>query len=46
MHGTMSQVMNANIVAAVTAIASSDPAGRTRTAIYLIATSAQYQVER
>jgi hypothetical protein len=46
MHGTMSQAMNANIVAAVTAIASSDPAGRTRTAIYLIATSAQYQVER
>jgi uncharacterized protein (DUF1800 family) len=46
MHGTMSQAMNANIVAAITAIASSDPAGRTRTAIYLIATSAQYQVER
>jgi uncharacterized protein (DUF1800 family) len=46
MHGTMSQAMNANIVAAVTAIASSDPAGRTRTAIYLIATSSQYQVER
>jgi uncharacterized protein (DUF1800 family) len=46
MHGTMSQAMNANIVAAVTAVASSDPAGRTRTAIYLIATSAQYQVER
>ena len=46
MHGTMSPAMNANIVAAVNAIASSDPAGRTRTAIYLIATSAQYQVER
>ena len=46
MHGTMSAAMNANIVATVTAIASSDPAGRTRTAIYLVATSAQYQVER
>lgn len=46
MHGTMSAAMNANIVATVNAIASSDPAGRTRTAIYLIATSAQYQVER
>jgi uncharacterized protein (DUF1800 family) len=46
MHGTMSQAMNANIVAAVTAISSGDPAGRTRTAIYLVATSAQYQVER
>jgi uncharacterized protein (DUF1800 family) len=46
MHGTMSQAMNANIVATVNAITSADPAGRTRTAIYLIATSAQYQVER
>jgi uncharacterized protein (DUF1800 family) len=46
MHGTMSAEMNANIVAAVTSITSADPAGRTRTAIYLIATSAQYQVER
>jgi len=46
MHGTMSPAMNANIVAAVTAITSADPAGRTRTAIYLIASSAQYQVER
>ncbi|MEP6570820.1 MAG: DUF1800 family protein [Acidobacteriota bacterium] len=46
MHGTMSATMNANIVATLNAIASSDPAGRTRTAIYLVATSAQYQVER
>ena len=38
--------MKSNIVAAVTAISSADPAGRTRTAIYLIATSSQYQVER
>ena len=46
MHGTMSPAMNANIVAAVTAITNADPGGRTRTAIYLIASSAQYQVER
>jgi len=46
MHGAMSSAMNANIVAAVTAITSADPAGRTRTAIYLVASSAQYQVER
>ncbi len=46
LHGTMSAAMNANIVATVNAITSADPAGRTRTAIYLVATSAQYQVER
>ena len=50
MHGTMSQAMNANIVAAVTAItnanATTQALQRTQTAIYLVATSAQYQVER
>jgi uncharacterized protein (DUF1800 family) len=50
MHGTMSQAMNANIVAAVTAItnanATTQAQQRTQTAIYLVATSSQYQVER
>ena len=50
MHGTMSQSMNANIVAAVTAVtnanATTQALQRTQTAIYLIATSTQYQVER
>lgn len=46
MHGTMSASMRTSIINAVTGIASSDPAGRTRTAIYLVATSSQYQVER
>ena len=46
MHGTMSASMNASIVAAVNGISSSDPGGRTRTAIYLVASSSQYQVER
>ncbi len=46
MHGAMSSSMRTSIINAVTAIASSDPPGRTRTAIYLVATSSQYQVER
>jgi len=50
MHGAMSPAMNANIVAAVTAVTNATPATqalqRTQTAIYLVATSAQYQVER
>jgi hypothetical protein len=46
MHGTMSSSMRTSIVTAVTGISSGDPAGRTRTAIYLVATSSQYQVQR
>jgi uncharacterized protein (DUF1800 family) len=46
MHGTMSSAMRTTVINSVTAISSSDPAGRTRTAIYQIATSSQYQVER
>jgi len=50
MHGTISQSMNANIVATVSAItnanATTQAQQRTQTAIYLVATSAQYQVER
>ncbi|HVS83974.1 MAG TPA: DUF1800 domain-containing protein [Pyrinomonadaceae bacterium] len=46
MHGTMSSSMRTSIINAVTGISSADPAGRTRTAIYLVATSSQYQVER
>jgi uncharacterized protein (DUF1800 family) len=50
MHGTMSPSMNANIVAAVNAVTNATPATqalqRTQTAIYLVAASAQYQVER
>ena len=46
MHGTMSSSMRTSIISAVTGIAGSDPAGRTRTAIYLVATSSQYQIER
>jgi uncharacterized protein (DUF1800 family) len=50
MHGTMSAQMNASIVATVTAITNVTPATqalqRTQTAIYLVASSSQYQVER
>ena len=50
MHGTMSATTRANIIAAVTGVTNATPATqalqRTQTAIYLVATSAQYQVER
>jgi hypothetical protein len=45
-HGMMSASTKTNIVQTVTNISSADAPGRTRTAIYLIATSSQYQVER
>jgi uncharacterized protein (DUF1800 family) len=50
MHGTMSAQMNSSIVTTVTAITNATPATqalqRTQTAIYLVTSSAQYQVER
>ena len=46
MHGSMSAAMKSRILPAVTAVASSNPTLRTQTAIYLIATSSQYQVQR
>lgn len=50
MHGSMSAAMNAKIVTTITGItnanATTQAMQRTQTAIYLVATSAQYQVER
>jgi uncharacterized protein (DUF1800 family) len=50
MHGAMSAQMKASIVATVTAItnanATTQALQRTQTAIYLVATSSQFQVER
>lgn len=50
MHSTMSAAMKANIVTTITAItnanATTQALQRTQTAIYLVATSSQYQVER
>ena len=50
MHGTMSQSMKNTIVNTITAITNADATTqarlRTQTAIYLVATSSQFQVER
>ncbi|MCA1589765.1 MAG: DUF1800 family protein, partial [Acidobacteria bacterium] len=46
MHNRMSAEMRAKILPAVTAIASTDPLGRARAAVYLVATSSQFQVQR
>lgn len=46
MHGTMSAEMRSSIIDAVSKVPSSNPLKRARTAVYLVATSSQYQVER
>jgi hypothetical protein len=46
MSGTMSPQMRASVISAVQAVASSNTLKRARTAVYLIASSSQYQVER
>ena len=46
MHGTMSPQMKSTILTAVQAVASTSPLTRAQTAVYLIATSSQYQVQR
>jgi len=46
MCGRMSPEMRAFVISAVQAVAGSNTLKRARTAVYLIATSSQYQVER
>ena len=46
LHGTMIPSMRAAILTAVSAVPSSDPMGRARTAAYLIVSSSQYQIQR
>jgi hypothetical protein len=46
LHGSMSPAMRDSVIGAVTAVAASNPLKRARTAVYLVATSSQYQVER
>lgn len=46
MGGRMSQEMRAAVISGVQAVASSNTKKRAQTAVYLIATSSQYQVER
>ena len=45
-HGTLSPAARNAIVTAVNAVAATDPLARAKTAFYLVASSAQYQVER
>ena len=46
MHGTMSVPMQNSIVTAINAVPSTSPVTRAQTAVYLVATSSQYQVQR
>jgi uncharacterized protein (DUF1800 family) len=46
LSGEMSSQMRTSIITAVQAVASSNPLKRVQTAVYLIASSSQYQVER
>ena len=46
MHGAMSQSLHDFVLSKVTAIPGTDLTGRVREAIYLITSSAEYQVER
>ncbi len=46
LHGAMQPAMKNTILTAVQAVASSNPTLRAQTAIYLIATSSQYQIQR
>jgi hypothetical protein len=46
MHGAMQPEMKNTILTAIQAVASSNPTLRAQTAIYLVATSSQYQIQR
>jgi uncharacterized protein (DUF1800 family) len=46
MHGTMSIPMQSSIVTAINAVPSTSPVTRAQTAVYLVATSSQYQVQK
>ena len=46
MHGTMSDEMKSSIVTAVNAVSANNTLLRARQALYLVATSSQYQVQR
>ena len=46
LHGTMSLAHRNSILNAVNAVPASDPTKRAKTAVYLIATSSQFQIQR
>jgi uncharacterized protein (DUF1800 family) len=45
LHGTMSSQMNSSILTAVGAVSSTDKTNQAKTAIYLVTSSSQYQVQ-
>ncbi len=46
LHGTMPSAMRTAILTALAAVPATDPLARAKTAVYLVVTSPQYQVER
>ena len=46
LHDSMSNEMRQSIIAAISAVTPTNALKRVRTAVYLVATSSQYQVER
>jgi uncharacterized protein (DUF1800 family) len=46
LHGRMSSAMRSAILPAISAIPASDPLGRARAAVYLVASSSQFQIQR
>jgi hypothetical protein len=46
LHGSMSDAMASSIVKAVAAVSATTPMLRVQTAIYLVVSSSQYQVQR
>jgi hypothetical protein len=46
LHGTMSAQMRSSILTAVQSISASSPRARVQTAVYLVVTSPQYDVQR
>jgi hypothetical protein len=46
LHGTMTPTMRSTIMTAVQAFSSADTLNRSRQALYLVATSSQFQVQR
>ena len=45
LHGTMSSQVNSSILTAVNAVSSTDKTNQAKTAIYLVTSSSQYQVQ-
>jgi hypothetical protein len=46
MHGTMSPGMKTSIINAVSSVSAANPLSRARMAVYLVASSSQYQIAR